>query len=187
LTQIIADKEKKSSSFKDSRLESLSEEKQTKIKKFSKEYIAKVNRKIEAKNAHRPSASVTPTNATASSSTHTPRSADGQDGDVSMANGTGDMSMTVEEAMGMDPDSGSDDDADDDADGEEDDEVAGATGGDFAAPGPSAVPDSWNDIHRLPPPSADEPMDIWGHEQWAEPGWESTDPRRREDLHLVAP
>ncbi|KAJ2934753.1 hypothetical protein H1R20_g2333, partial [Candolleomyces eurysporus] len=184
LTQIIADKEKKSSSFKDSRLESLSEEKQAKIKKFSKEYIAKVNRKIEAKNAQRPSASLTPTNATASSSTHTPRSADDQDGDVSMANGTGDMSMTVEEAMGMDPDSGSDNDGDDDADGDEDDEAAGAPGGDSTAPGPSTIPDSWNDINRLPPPSADEPMDVWQHEQWVEPGWESTDPRRREDLHL---
>jgi [histone H3]-lysine36 N-trimethyltransferase len=47
LTQIIADKEKKSSSYKENKLDSLSEEKTTKIKKFAKEYIAKIMRKLE--------------------------------------------------------------------------------------------------------------------------------------------
>ncbi|KAG6811739.1 hypothetical protein H0H92_006004 [Tricholoma furcatifolium] len=47
LTQIITDKEKKSSSYREGRLESLSEEKVTKIKKFAKEYIAKVLKKLE--------------------------------------------------------------------------------------------------------------------------------------------
>ncbi|KAG6836961.1 hypothetical protein H0H93_000353 [Arthromyces matolae] len=46
LTQIIADKEKKSSSYKEGRLEKLSDEKVAKIKKFAKEYIAKILRKI---------------------------------------------------------------------------------------------------------------------------------------------
>ncbi|KAG6816190.1 hypothetical protein H0H87_007859 [Tephrocybe sp. NHM501043] len=47
LTQIITDKEKKSSSYKDGRLDKLSDEKVVKIKKFAKEYIAKVLRKLE--------------------------------------------------------------------------------------------------------------------------------------------
>ncbi|KAI0070968.1 hypothetical protein K474DRAFT_1712871 [Panus rudis PR-1116 ss-1] len=49
LTQIIADKEKKSSSYKEGKLDSLSDEKVIKIKRFSKEYIAKVIRKMEKK------------------------------------------------------------------------------------------------------------------------------------------
>ncbi|THH26928.1 hypothetical protein EUX98_g7264 [Antrodiella citrinella] len=49
LTQIIADKEKKSNSYKEGKLNSLSEEKETKIKKFAKEYIAKILRKLEKK------------------------------------------------------------------------------------------------------------------------------------------
>ncbi|KAJ7770712.1 hypothetical protein B0H16DRAFT_1253115, partial [Mycena metata] len=36
LTQLIADKEKKSASYKENKLEALSDEKVTKIKKFSK-------------------------------------------------------------------------------------------------------------------------------------------------------
>ncbi|EIN05933.1 hypothetical protein PUNSTDRAFT_54761 [Punctularia strigosozonata HHB-11173 SS5] len=47
LTQIIADKEKKSSSYKEGKLDSLSDEKTAKIKKFAKEYVAKVIRKLE--------------------------------------------------------------------------------------------------------------------------------------------
>ncbi|KAG6868781.1 hypothetical protein C0993_010708 [Termitomyces sp. T159_Od127] len=47
LTQIITNKEKKSSSYKEGRLEKLSDEKVAKIKKFSKDYIAKILRKIE--------------------------------------------------------------------------------------------------------------------------------------------
>lgn len=47
LTQIIAEKEKKSSHYKDNKLEALSDEKVVKIKKFAKEYIAKVLRKLE--------------------------------------------------------------------------------------------------------------------------------------------
>ncbi|KAI0313481.1 hypothetical protein OF83DRAFT_1210951 [Amylostereum chailletii] len=47
LTRIIADKEKKSASYKDNRLDALSEEKTAKIKKFAKEYIQKVIHKLE--------------------------------------------------------------------------------------------------------------------------------------------
>ncbi|KAF6750904.1 histone-lysine N-methyltransferase [Ephemerocybe angulata] len=144
LTQVIADKEKKASTYKDDRLEALSEEKQAKIKKFSKDYIAKVLKKLADKGylasshgtgngpglKHRPSVSLTPTNATASSSTHTPQSLDG--GDASMM---GDLTMSVEEAMDMDPESGSEDDHDDEADAE------------------GEIDDDFEDLHLgMPPP-----------------------------------
>ena len=47
MTQTIAEKEKKSASYKEGRLDTLSEEKTAKIKKFAKEYIAKILRKLE--------------------------------------------------------------------------------------------------------------------------------------------
>ncbi|KAI0092307.1 hypothetical protein BDY19DRAFT_884269 [Irpex rosettiformis] len=47
LTNIISEKEKKSSSYKEGRLDSLSDEKKVKIKKFAKEYVVKIVRRIE--------------------------------------------------------------------------------------------------------------------------------------------
>jgi histone-lysine N-methyltransferase SETD2 len=41
LTQIITEKEKKSTSYKEGKLDTLSDDKIAKIKKFSKEYIHK--------------------------------------------------------------------------------------------------------------------------------------------------
>jgi len=55
LTNIIAEKEKKSSSYKEGRLDSLSDEKKTKVKKFAKEYIVKIMHKLEKR--HKPSSS----------------------------------------------------------------------------------------------------------------------------------
>lgn len=108
MTQIISDKEKKSSSYKDAKLDALSDEKVAKIKKFSKEYIMKVLRKLEKSGKRpRPPPSAT-TQATASTSTNTPSSTDGVD--VVMAD------MTVEEAMDMDSE------YDSDAEGEDDNE-----------------------------------------------------------------
>lgn len=49
LTQVISDKEKKSSSYVEGHLEFLSDEKMAKIKKFSKEYIHKVLKKLDKK------------------------------------------------------------------------------------------------------------------------------------------
>jgi histone-lysine N-methyltransferase SETD2 len=78
-------------------LEQLSDEKVAKIKKFAKEYIAKVLRKMEKSGRPRPPSSTT-TQAGSSTSLDTPGSAEGVDG------GTADISMSVEEAMDMDPD-----------------------------------------------------------------------------------
>lgn len=44
---MIAEKEKRSQSYKDNKLDTLSDEKVVKIKKFSKEYITKILRKLE--------------------------------------------------------------------------------------------------------------------------------------------
>ncbi|KAJ3515007.1 hypothetical protein NLJ89_g2034 [Agrocybe chaxingu] len=161
LTQVIAEKEKKSSSYREGRLEALSEEKVVKIKKFAKEYIAKILRKIEKSGKrphhhhhhhHRPPGSSASATASTSASTpsamdntpstsmHTPNSNDGED--IHMHDAS--MSMSVEEAMGMDPDSGSDDDdlvGGDEADADRDEDMAGQE-----APDPPSV------SSNMPPP-----------------------------------
>ncbi|CAK5271481.1 unnamed protein product [Mycena citricolor] len=133
LTTIIAEKEKKSSSYKDNKLEALSDEKVAKIKKFSKDYIVKVVKRMEEKNQkkkrsqHKASASSssTATIATpaAGSMAETSDSLVATPVPDAMLDGDGEeaaeISMTVEEAMGLDP-VGSDDD-DDDTDTEDED------------------------------------------------------------------
>ena len=47
LTHLIVEKEKKSSTYKENKLEALSDEKVSKIKRFSREYITKLVRKLE--------------------------------------------------------------------------------------------------------------------------------------------
>jgi len=124
LTQVIADKEKKSSSYREGRLDSLSDEKTVKIKKFSKEYIAKVLHKLEKSGKrrlrhgeHNGNGNISNTPST-STTVQSPISHD--DGDVNMYD-TGDtgMHMSVEEAMGMEPDEDGEGDYDDDEDGQE--------------------------------------------------------------------
>jgi [histone H3]-lysine36 N-trimethyltransferase len=158
LTQIIADKEKKSSSYKEWKLDRLSDEKVAKIKKFAKEYIAKVLRKLE-KPGHRPRpSSSTATQATSSTSLDTPNSAEGVDGV------TADMSMSVEEAMDMDPDSDSDgDEEEDDVEGHEVEH--GINGFSPSKNFPGTSPETTGDMMDV-----DESPDLSGH---------PSDPRRR--------
>ena len=100
LTHIIAEKEKKSSSYREGRLDALSEEKTLKIKKFAKEYIAKILRKLEKKRRESGGSGPAPaTPASASPSTSTPA-----DTEASLA-------ATVADVMDLD---GPDDDGDDD-------------------------------------------------------------------------
>jgi hypothetical protein len=107
LTQLIADKEKKSTSYKEGKLDSLSDEKAAKIKKFAKEYIAKILRKLE-KAGHKPKppiSSVSSSSVPASSTAvDTPNSAEGAD--------TGVTGATVEDVMD-DPDEGQGNEDDD--------------------------------------------------------------------------
>lgn len=133
LTQIIADKEKKSSSYKEGRLDSLSEEKTNKMKKFARDYIAKVMRKMQerekGKVSRRPdgddasrsaSASATPGASTSAAALNAP------------ALDTLDMEMTVEEAMDMEPDADAEekDESDSDSDSDSEDEEANEVKGD---------------------------------------------------------
>ncbi|PFH46282.1 hypothetical protein AMATHDRAFT_8013 [Amanita thiersii Skay4041] len=105
LTQVIADKEKKSSMYKEGKLDEMSEEKKTKIKKFAKEYISKVLLKVEKSKRERPPSSAASTatpRETPSMSMDTPNSIEGSGGDGSI-----NIEMSVEEAMDLDSDSGS--------------------------------------------------------------------------------
>ncbi|KAF7793530.1 hypothetical protein EIP86_004644 [Pleurotus ostreatoroseus] len=71
--EVIAEKEKKSHSYKENKLDALSEEKVVKIKKFAKEYIAKVLRKLEkAGQRRKPSSSVASNLGASTSTAHTP-------------------------------------------------------------------------------------------------------------------
>lgn len=154
LTQIIADKEKKSSSYKEWKLDQLSDEKVAKIKTFAKEYIAKVLRKLE-KSGHRPRpSSSTATRATPSTSLGTPNSTEGADGV------TANVSMSVEEAMDMDPDS--------------DDEEEGNGDGKVVGNGIDGFSGSTNFLGPSPEPTGDmmvdQPPDLSG---------QPSDPRRR--------
>lgn len=111
MTQLIADKEKKSSSYRDNKLEALSDEKVVKIKKFAKEYIGKVVRKMEKSGHKKRPPSSSATQAT-SSAVDTPNSLDGVDAEMT--------EMTVEEAMDMDPASESEGEEEGDVDMEVD-------------------------------------------------------------------
>ncbi|KDR78396.1 hypothetical protein GALMADRAFT_65042 [Galerina marginata CBS 339.88] len=157
--EIIADKEKKSSSYRDNRLDTLSEEKVVKIKKFAKEYIAKVIRKMEKSGKMLHSSSTSTAQDTPSTSMQTPNSNDG--GDTS----TQPLSM-FEEAMGMDLDSGSDEDEDVDMD--EGDEGQGQS-----ITSPSTMPPPLHAVwgHRM-----DVLMDTYNGPQSASI---AVDPRRR--------
>ncbi|KAJ7454891.1 hypothetical protein B0H11DRAFT_2067935 [Mycena galericulata] len=159
LTQLIADKEKKSASYRDNKLEALSDEKVAKIKKFAKEYIAKVVRKME-KSGHKKRPPPSPSAGQSSSALDTPDSIEGVD--VVMTE------MTVEEAMDMDPASESEDEDNGDVEMEIDEDSA--TGGDPAAPEPDAQ-DGFDasdaaDPRRRPPLASDDQSCAWDpHEQ----------------------
>ncbi|KAF8487420.1 hypothetical protein DFH94DRAFT_641821 [Russula ochroleuca] len=133
LTHIIAEKEKKSSSYKDNKLDSLSDEKKSKIKKFAREYINKVLHRLE-KGKRRPPDS--DSGASAQSRRHhhfhadtttsplpplsTPSVQEEEGGDVDME--MEEMEMSVEEAMDLSADEDDAVDVDVDVDADEDDE-----------------------------------------------------------------
>lgn len=101
LTHIIAEKEKKSASYKEGNLDALTDEKTAKIKKFAKEYIAKVLRKLE-KSKHKSSSSSNAQpdqSGTSPTMNLDPADAHEDSGDV-------EVTMSVEQAMDL----GSDDD-----------------------------------------------------------------------------
>ncbi|KAI0052410.1 hypothetical protein FA95DRAFT_1483622 [Auriscalpium vulgare] len=99
LTHIIAEKEKKSSSYRESKLDALSDEKQAKIKKFAREYIHKVLHKMEKHRKRPPESSASTT-----SSRHAQANASGSASYEPEEDADGGMAMTVEEAMDMSDD-----------------------------------------------------------------------------------
>lgn len=178
LTQIITDKEKKSSSYRDGKLDSLSEEKEGKIKKFAKEYIAKVLRKIE-KSGRRPhgsastrmSASASTANNTPSTSMATPSSNDGSD---SRTHGN---AMSVEEAMGIELHSDSEHADEDDDEDEEDD-------GQKIQAYPHAGPSSTMLPPKIPPRAADPYVQGEDSMDVDDVHFSTSDPRRRHPMDI---
>lgn len=126
LTHIIAEKEKKSTSYKEDRLDALSDEKVTKIKKFAKEYIAKVLRKLEkskSRHSDRPSShhrgrdrDLDRGGGVRGSSGSVPSGSPEAHQDAEDGDGDGEdveMVMSVEQAMDLGSDSEDDQDHDD--------------------------------------------------------------------------
>ncbi|EIW76613.1 SET domain-containing protein [Coniophora puteana RWD-64-598 SS2] len=162
LTQVITEKEKKSNSYKENKLDSLSEEKTAKIKKFAKDYIAKVIRKLDKSKLK--SSSLTSASATASTSQtpaqeqNTPEHEGG--------GGNGGMTMSVENALEMDESDSEPEDADGDADGDAamadpssvDDDALHSHSSDDVAPSPIegvALPTGMS-VTPLTPPDPEE-------------------------------
>ncbi|KAF8192677.1 hypothetical protein K438DRAFT_2017875 [Mycena galopus ATCC 62051] len=170
LTHIIAEKEKKLESYKDSKLEALSDDKIIKIKKFSKEYIEKVvRRKEKSGHKHRPPSSTT-TQATPSA-VDTPNSIDGVDAVMT--------EMTVEEAMDMDPASESgEEDGEEDVDMEVDGDGDGR-GGDMHPP--AALSTAVEELLGQMPAAAD-PRRRPPNEDDQASAWDPLPPARYEQL-----
>lgn len=171
LTHVIAEKEKKSSSYKEGKLDSLSDEKAAKIKKFVKEYIAKVLRKVE-KSKRKPSSSGHPHN---HSDTLPTTNADllGADDDGKEV----EMTMLVEQAMDL----GSDDDACMD----EPEEMQHSS--DEAGPSPmegvsERPPDS---VTPVTPPDHTLLLDPRLRHRPDESGWDPDVPRTLKDLNGI--
>uniref|UniRef100_D8QG04 Histone-lysine N-methyltransferase, H3 lysine-36 specific n=1 Tax=Schizophyllum commune (strain H4-8 / FGSC 9210) TaxID=578458 RepID=D8QG04_SCHCM len=147
LTHIIAEKEKKSSSFKEGKLDALSEEKVYKMKKFSRDYIAKVMRKYQEKEKGK--ASRRPAGDDAASASATPgASTSGTPGasTSSAALDTPDMEMTVEEAMDMEPDADDKDEKDESDSESESDSEDEEKDGEAEAGKPNAEGDATPDV-----------------------------------------
>lgn len=94
MTHVIAEKEKKSSSYKEGKLDTLSEEKTVKIKKFSKEYITKVLRKLDKSKRGSSSSNGNPLQSHDDHHSAGAGCANAYDGNVDT-----EMVMSVEEAM----------------------------------------------------------------------------------------
>jgi len=171
LTHVIAEKEKKSSSYKEGKLDSLSDEKAAKIKKFAKEYIAKVLRKVE-KSKRKPSSSGHPHNHSDTLPTTNADLLDADDDGKEV-----EMTMSVEQAMDL----GSDDDACMD----EPEEMQHSS--DEAGPSPmegvsERPPDS---VTPVTPPDHTLLLDPRLRHRPDESGWDPDVPRTLKDLNGI--
>jgi [histone H3]-lysine36 N-trimethyltransferase len=132
LTHIIAEKEKKSSSYRDNKLDAFSDEKKAKIKKFAREYIHKILHRLEkgkrrppdsgsgasVQSHHRDGNTTTPPFLPFQPlSTPSQQGEEGGDADMDM-----EMAMSVEEAMDLSANEDDPDGVDMGVDEDEDDE-----------------------------------------------------------------
>ncbi|KAH9921134.1 uncharacterized protein B0H18DRAFT_1022078, partial [Fomitopsis serialis] len=85
LTHIIVEKEKRSASYREGRLDALSDEKAGKIKKFAKEYIAKILRKADKKRRESGGGGAGPASASPSSPSMLSPSVSGEGADLAAA------------------------------------------------------------------------------------------------------
>ena len=114
MTHLIVEKEKSSSSYKENKLEALSDEKVSKIKRFSREYITKLVRKLEKAGSSRKPGSKPSTSRRGHHATHTPSpsaatpSSVHEDARLDVM----EMETSVEEVVDMDDDTDDDDDDD---------------------------------------------------------------------------
>ena len=109
LTHLIVEKEKKSSSYKENRLEALSDEKVSKIKRFSREYIAKLVRKLEKAGVSRKPGSKLSSSRRGHHAAHTPSTSAATPSSVHEDAQLDVMEMLAEEVMNMDDDVDDDD------------------------------------------------------------------------------
>jgi len=115
LTHIIAEKEKKSSSYnrENNKLEALSDDKKAKIKKFAREYIHKVLHRLERgnnKHRHPPPDEVASASATATATPVTPQRAAAAVAADMPPPLDDEMDMSADEAMDLSPDEEEDED-----------------------------------------------------------------------------
>lgn len=108
------EKEKKSSSYKENKLEVLSDEKVSKIKRFSREYITKLVRKLlEKAGSSRKAGSKPSTSRRGHHATHTPSTTSAATPSSAHEDARLDvveMEMSVEEVVDVDEDTDDDDD-----------------------------------------------------------------------------
>ncbi|KAI6009958.1 hypothetical protein EDC04DRAFT_837620 [Pisolithus marmoratus] len=159
LTHIIAEKEKKSTSYKEGKLDALNDEKTAKIKKFAREYIAKVVRKLE-KSKHKPSSSGDAQRGQGNTSPTVNLDA----ADMHEDSRDVEMTMSVEQAMDL----GSDDDAEmdepDDAQHSSDEVDPSPVEGVSERPPESVTP--------MTPPDSAQPLDPRIRHRTDELGWD---------------
>lgn len=120
LTHLIAEKEKKSSSYETAKLDSLSDEKQQKIKKFVKDYVAKILRRMrdkKSKNHRHDEKTLSSRGSPRQASSDTPNSNDSAEGLAALEIEVDGETMDVDGPEGLDTsmevDAG-DDDAEED-------------------------------------------------------------------------
>ncbi|KAF9078295.1 hypothetical protein BDP27DRAFT_1565 [Rhodocollybia butyracea] len=124
LTEKIANREKNSSAYQENRLDALPEEKIIKIKKYAKDYIDKLLRRMDSKHSHRKPSSTSASISASVESSATP-SGSGFVGSPSPAIGTPTSAALQANMAAVDLDDGEAMDLDSDSESSDDEDVSG--------------------------------------------------------------